>query len=77
MSAQKYMRTHRIERMQLLSGLCGLFRTGSETFIKDTGAYEMTHMCLGVVLNGESSYRQAVFTSRKGASSSQVVTIET
>ena len=45
--------------------------------LKDTEAYYMTHMCLGVVLNGESSYRQAVFTGRKVASSSQVVAIET
>ena len=37
----------------------------------------MVHMCLGIVLNGESSYRQAVFTSRKGAPSSQLAAIET
>ena len=34
--------------------------------IKDLGAWFLRRPPWGQVLNGESSYRQAVFTSRKG-----------
>ena len=45
--------------------------------IKDTGAWLLASLPSGLVLNRESSCRQAVFTSRKGVTSSRVVGIET
>ena len=48
-----------------------------QILIKDTGAWLLASLPWGQVLNGESSYRQAVFTSRKSAPSDQDVGIET
>ena len=47
------------------------------TLFKDTGAWLLASLPSGLVLNRESSCRQAVFTSRKGVTSSRVVGIET
>ena len=49
----------------------------SSLSLKDTGAWLLTSLPSGLVLNRESSCRQAVFTSRKGIPSSRVVGIET
>ena len=44
---------------------------------KDTGAWLLASLPWGQVFNGESSYRQTNFTSRKDVPSSRVVGIET
>ena len=46
-------------------------------YFKDTGAWLLASLPWGLVLNGESGYRQAVFAGRKGVPSSRVVGIET
>ena len=55
----------------------GYSERDEEIKIKDTGAWLLASLPSGLVLNRESSCRQAVFTSRKGIPSSRVVGIET
>ena len=45
--------------------------------LKDTAAWLLASLPWGLVLNGESGYRQAVFAGRKGVPGSRVVGIET
>ena len=62
----------------LVSGYHLRSNCGQTDFIfKDTGAWFLGDLLGCQVLDGEGSYRQTVFTSRKGVPSSLVVGIET